>query len=79
MLDKVFAYETIKRFDETMTEEVAVVSHDLRFDIGWGGAEFWSLAQHSFQRDGGKQLILAMFLVKDIVDRVARAAKLQLL
>ena len=48
-LYKVFAYKTIERFDEPMAEEVAVICDCLGLDYIGGRAEFWSLAQDSFQ------------------------------
>jgi hypothetical protein len=79
LLDIVLTYKTVERFDETLAEEVAVLGYELWLDNVRSGAEFRGLAQHSFQSIGGKQLILAMFQIKDIVDCVVCAAKLQLL
>ena len=79
LLNKIFAYKTIESFDETTAEEVAVVGYGRRLDNIWCWAEFRSLAKHSSKSIGVQQLILAVFLVKDIVNRVVCAAKLQLL
>ena len=79
LLDKVIAYKTVERFDETLAEEVAVLGYELWLDNVRSGAEFWGLTEHSSQSIGGKQLMLAMFQIKDIVDCVVCAAKLQLL
>ena len=78
-LYKVFAYKTIERLDESLAEEVTIACNCLGLNDVWGRAKFWSLAQHSFQLVRGEQHIFCMFLVKDIVDSVASASKLQLL
>ena len=74
MLDVVFAYKTIERLDESMAEKVAISCYCLRVDGAWGRAKFRRLAQNAFQRIGGEQLVFIMFLVKDIMNRVARAS-----
>ena len=75
LLDIVSTNKTVERFDETMAEEVAVLCYELWLDSARGGSEFWGLAEHTSQSIGGKQLILAMFRIEDIVDCVACAAK----
>jgi hypothetical protein len=47
LLDIFFAYETIERSDETVTEEITVSGNHRRLDDVWGGTEFESLAEHS--------------------------------
>jgi hypothetical protein len=55
------------------------VSVQTRWCLAWGGVEFRSLAQQSFQLVRGEQLVLCVFLIKDVVDNVASASELQLL
>ena len=74
LLDKVPAYKTIERFDESVAKEVAVSRYRPWHDETWGGAEFGSLAQDSFQVVGDEQRVLGVFLIEDIVDRVDRAS-----
>ena len=78
-LDKVLAYKTIERLDKSVAKEVAVGCNRPGFDLVRGGAKFWGLAQHSFQLVRDEQRVLCMFLVKDVVDSVASASKLQML
>ena len=74
LLDKVPAYKTIERFDESVAKEVAVSRYRPWHDETWGGAEFGSLAQHTFQLVRGEQQVFLMFLIKDIMDCVACAS-----
>ncbi len=78
-LDKVLAYKTIERLDESVAQYVTVACNCRGLDDAWGRAEFRSLAQHSFQLVRGEQRVLCMRLIKDVVDSVASASKLQLL
>ena len=78
-LDKVLANKTIERLDESVAKDVTVSCNSPWLDLVRGGAKFWGLAQHSFQLVRDEQRILCMFLVKDVVDSVASASKLQLL
>jgi hypothetical protein len=73
-LDKVLAYKTIEGLDEAVAMDVAVACNCPRFDGAWGGAEFGSLAQHTFQLVRGEQHVFLMFLIKDIMDCVACAS-----
>ena len=54
-LDKVLAYKTIEGLDEAVAMDVAVARNCPRLDGAWGGAEFGSLAQHTFQLVRGEQ------------------------
>ena len=78
-LDKVLAYKTIEHLDKSVAKEVAVGCNRPGFDLVRGGAKFWGLAQHSFQLVRDEQRVLCMFLVKDVVDSVVSASKLQML
>ncbi len=48
-LDKVLAYQTIERLDESVAKDVAVGCNRPGLDLVRGGAKIWGLAQHSFQ------------------------------
>ncbi len=54
MLVVVFAYKTIERLDESMTEKVAIPCYFFRVDRAWGRAKLGRLAQHSLHRIGGE-------------------------